>query len=411
VSSIPLIVVSPSTQQFASSPLRSHYFRHLLLPPVTDLTFALPNPHLSPSPVVNPQHQKHNHHSIFITSISSFIIIITTTNNITNIINMKSFTVAAVALAGVAAALPQGVTDKIAPKQSAPAGCMTNYNGEFSISIVNVTKTPTKRDLEERKVLTITLANGVLTDDEGRTGYIAANNQFQFDKPAQTGAIYTAGWSVCGNGTLALGNSAIFYQCLSGNFYNLYDAPTGQQCSQIYIDVLNAGSSVAGAGDGQLTAASASGAITQISDGQLQGATSTAKAVTQIADGQIQASTAAAPVTQISDGQIQATTGAPVTQISDGQIQATTGSPAMVTGKPVTQISDGQIQAPTKAPVTQISDGQIQAPVGTGAAGAKSNGTTFAGSRPTASYTGAASLPTFAGEMLLAAGALAVAFL
>lgn len=330
---------------------------------------------------------------------------------------MKVFAIAA-AFAGLAAAAPQGVTSAIAPKESTPAGCQTSYNGEFSISVVNVTGSTTKRDLPKRKVLTMTLSNGVLTDDEGRTGYIAANNQFQFDKPAQTGAIYTSGWSVCSNGTLALGNSAVFYQCLSGTFYNLYDESTGNQCSQIYIDVIGSGTSVSSAADGQVTAASAS-AVSQISDGQIQATTSTPK-VSQISDGQIQASTGKPQVvTQISDGQIQATTGrAPVTQISDGQIQATTG----VSKAPVTQISDGQIQATvskastSKAPVTQISDGQIQAATGAASGAITSSARNVtqvnaASASPSATYTGAAALPTFAGEMIIAAGAFAVAFL
>ncbi|KAG9768713.1 hypothetical protein KCU61_g1588, partial [Aureobasidium melanogenum] len=327
---------------------------------------------------------------------------------------MKSFAIAA-AFAGAAVALPQGVTQAISPKSGPPAGCSENHASPFSISITNVTNS--KRDLESRadKILTITLKNGTLTDDEGRTGYIAANNQFQFDKPAQTGAIYTSGFSVCSNGTLAIGDSAIFYQCLSGTFYNLYDESTGAQCSPIYINILDTGAAASSGaatqiGDGQLQAPTSTAAVTQISDGQIQA--TTGKPVTQISDGQIQATTGTGkPVTQISDGQIQAptSTAAPVTQISDGQIQAPT------TGKPVTQISDGQIQAPTSAtgkPVTQISDGQIQAP--TGGATKASNGTVVAGAATASSvvaYTGAAAVPTFAAEMVLAAGAFAVAFL
>ena len=114
------------------------------------------------------------------------------------------------------------------------------------------------------------LAGGILTDSKGRTGYIAANQQFQFDAPAQTGAIYTAGWSVCANGSLAIGNDAIFYQCLSGTFYNLYDASTGAQCSPVYIDVIGSGSSASGVAsqtaDGQITA---SAVASQQSDGQV----------------------------------------------------------------------------------------------------------------------------------------------
>ena len=92
---------------------------------------------------------------------------------------------------------------------------------------------------ESSDSLAITLDNGVLTDSLGRTGYIAANYQFQFDKPAQDGAIFTSGFSVCSNGSLALGGSTVFYQCLSGSFYNLYNQPFAPQCSPITISVLS----------------------------------------------------------------------------------------------------------------------------------------------------------------------------
>ncbi|KAL9597120.1 MAG: hypothetical protein Q9219_005342 [cf. Caloplaca sp. 3 TL-2023] len=86
--------------------------------------------------------------------------------------------------------------------------------------------------------LALTLADGVLKDAKGRTGYIASNFQFQFDAPPQAGAIYTSGFTFCSNGTLALGDSNVFYQCLSGDFYNLYDRSWAPQCSPITIDLL-----------------------------------------------------------------------------------------------------------------------------------------------------------------------------
>lgn len=86
--------------------------------------------------------------------------------------------------------------------------------------------------------LEISLNNGILTDSVGRTGYIAANYQFQFDKPPQAGAIYTAGFSLCANGSLALGGTNVFWQCLSGSFYNLYDRDWAAQCSPITIETL-----------------------------------------------------------------------------------------------------------------------------------------------------------------------------
>jgi hypothetical protein len=138
--------------------------------------------------------------------------------------------------------------------------------------------------------LTLTLSNSVLKDQAGRTGYIAANYQFQFDDPPQTGAIYTSGFSLCSNNSMALGGSAIFYQCLSGSFYNLYDRNWAPHCVAIYIEAINGGSSGSSSGGSAPPA-------TQMSDGQ---PAVTSAAVSQISDGQPQA------VTQISDGQPQA---------------------------------------------------------------------------------------------------------
>ncbi|KAF1826320.1 uncharacterized protein K489DRAFT_376722 [Dissoconium aciculare CBS 342.82] len=312
-------------------------------------------------------------------------------------------TFATLAIVGAAAA--QGVAGNVAPSTSAPAGCQVNYPGTFTIEVVNVTTTG-KRDLEARDTpVTIKLQNGVFTDAQGRIGSVVANGQIQFDgPPAQAGAKYTAGWSVCQNGTVALGSQVVFYQCLSGGFYNLYDHSLGGQCGPIYIQAVGSSSNAGQIPDGQVTAGRPA---TQISDGQIQ-ATTGAGRVTQIGDGQIQAPTGA-KVTQIGDGQIQAPTGgAKVTQIGDGQIQAPTG-------RPVTQISDGQIQAPktTGRPVTQISDGQIQAPktTPTAAPTRPANGTapTTTSKGPIAA-TGAA-VANAVGAFGIFAGAVAVALL
>jgi hypothetical protein len=267
------------------------------------------------------------------------------------------YTAATVAFAAAAVASPvaQGVTEQIKPDTSAPSGCSPNYDGDFQIQVTNVTSSNTARSINKRQQdnamkLEITLKDGVLTDSQDRIGYIAANHQFQFDGPPQTGAIYTAGWSACSNGSLALGGEATFHQCLSGDFYNLYDESTGPQCNEVTIQIVGAGSS----------STPSQGAASQLPDGQPQ--ETPAAPVSQIPDGQIQASTSGAPVSQIPDGQIQASTaaatGAPVSQIPDGQIQAST---AAATGAPVSQIPDGQIQASTGAAVSQIPDGQIQA--------------------------------------------------
>ncbi|KAI7236194.1 hypothetical protein KC330_g3866 [Hortaea werneckii] len=310
---------------------------------------------------------------------------------------------APLALAALAAATPMPQASS-----SATADCSSSYDGEFMIQVVNVTSSA-KRSVQKRqdKVLTMTLQDGVLKDDEGRTGYIASNNQFQFDAPPQANALETSGFSICSNGSLALDGAAIWYQCLSGDFYNLYDENDAGQCSPVYINAIGGGSSAS---------ASASGVASQIPDGQVTASPVPSAAVCQLADGQPQND--ANCVSQIGDGQVQAPTGAPVTQISDGQVQASTAAPS--TAAPVTQISDGQIQAPTStaAPVTQIGDGQIQAPsAGTGSPAAPTNGTAIASPTmsPSASaeaYTGAATTFGYSGELFaIAAGLAAVAML
>lgn len=239
---------------------------------------------------------------------------------------MKSFVALGLAAAGTAF-----------PQASSGSECASTAPSDFAITTVNATTTPTKRSFQRRQLdgtLMISLKDGKLTDQAGRTGYIASNYQFQFDSPVQENAKEAEGFGLCSNGSMSLMGSTVFYQCLSGDFYNLYSQSTGAQYIPIHIQATMAGASSSG--------------VSQISDGQPQ-ATSAGPAVSQISDGQPQASKPV--VTQISDGQPQAS--APVvTQISDGQPQAS--APV------VTQISDGQPQA--SAPlVTQISDGQPQA--------------------------------------------------
>ncbi|CCK69223.1 uncharacterized protein KNAG_0C01100 [Huiozyma naganishii CBS 8797] len=88
--------------------------------------------------------------------------------------------------------------------------------------------------------LKMTLKKGELVDSKGRIGSIVANRQFQFDgPPPQAGAIYAAGWSITPAGNLALGDQDVFYQCLSGDFYNLYDKHIGSVCNPVYLQALN----------------------------------------------------------------------------------------------------------------------------------------------------------------------------
>ena len=138
---------------------------------------------------------------------------------------MKSFV--ALALAGYALATP-------VPQSDAPDGCSDSRDGTFQISVVNVTSSSLKKRQLDGP-LTVTLEGGILTDQAGRIGSIVANHQWQFDNPVQDNAISTSGFSVCSNGSLAHGGSAIWHQCYSGGFYNIYDETIGEQCNSIYL--------------------------------------------------------------------------------------------------------------------------------------------------------------------------------
>jgi hypothetical protein len=92
---------------------------------------------------------------------------------------------------------------------------------------------------QQAGTLVLTLQDGIMKDQAGRQAYIAANDQWQFDQPIQTGAKVTAGFSLCANNSIALGGTAIWWQCLSGSFYNLYSAKQGNQCNEVYFEAIN----------------------------------------------------------------------------------------------------------------------------------------------------------------------------
>jgi hypothetical protein len=171
-----------------------------------------------------------------------------------------------------ATSIAQGVEEGIAPSQGPPSGCEPNANGNFTIGTLKVHHATEKResasevrhdntrpipcphrnvparDMAPNNILTHTpqaadgalvcnLEDGILRDRDGRTGSVVANRQFQFDGPPQAGAIYTGGFSICSNGSLAIGGSTRWWQCSSGGFYNLYDEWIGDQCEEIRIQV------------------------------------------------------------------------------------------------------------------------------------------------------------------------------
>ncbi|KAL7918569.1 hypothetical protein ACQKWADRAFT_236436 [Trichoderma austrokoningii] len=217
--------------------------------------------------------------------------------------------------------------------------CRPDYNGKFEVTIHKLGKRDLgKRSCGNSEALLLTLQDGILKDAKDRTGYIASNNQFQFDDPPQVNAIYTKNFSACENDTLALRGSTTFYQCRSGNFYNLYDRNWAPQCEPIEILIIPCDGYN---GHGETTVSSKvvqTAIVTAIKDGQPQ----------------VHTTTLAVPICQIGDGQVQGHTtvcgggspaSSPISQISDGQIVHPV-SPTGPAGPPVTQLPDGQPQGP-----------------------------------------------------------------
>ncbi|AET39939.1 uncharacterized protein Ecym_5165 [Eremothecium cymbalariae DBVPG len=156
--------------------------------------------------------------------------------------------------AGAVAQIGDGQVQAITLKQPSPAPvvegqdqgkhCPTVAELENILASASAERDPTDPinaySYRYEGTLEMTLSDSVLRDAHGRIGSIVASRQFQFDgPPPQAGAIYAKGWSLTPDGNLALGDSDVFYRCLSGNFYNLYDQSIGGQCSPVQLQAIN----------------------------------------------------------------------------------------------------------------------------------------------------------------------------
>ncbi|KFY13854.1 hypothetical protein V491_06239, partial [Pseudogymnoascus sp. VKM F-3775] len=185
------------------------------------------------------------------------------------------------AAAALAAATLTTSVNGVASPQAPSAGCQPSFEDSFQIKVVTGSTPATPRMRRRAQCgsngsLLATLKDSILTDAKGRIGSIVSNHQFQFDPaPGQVNALATSGFAICDN-KLALRGSTNFFQCRSGDFFNLYDQSIGLQCEPITIDIISCGS--AGDPTGDLPAS-------QLADGQPQSGGGSAG---QIGDGQVQ---------------------------------------------------------------------------------------------------------------------------
>ncbi|KAF1940057.1 hypothetical protein EJ02DRAFT_239836 [Clathrospora elynae] len=192
-----------------------------------------------------------------------------------------------------ATSLAQAVEEGIAPDSPAPEGCETTTDGSFMIGTLDHPSLGRRETAEEAANgdLSCSIKDGILHDQYGRTGSVVANHQFQFDGPPQAGAIYTGGFSVCANGSLAIGGSTRWWRCMSGDFGNLYDESIGAQCHEIRIQATfpasASSSSVAASGSAASSATSSalSGSISPIEATSTSGLTSESPSSTSMTSG------------------------------------------------------------------------------------------------------------------------------
>ncbi|KAF2797362.1 hypothetical protein K505DRAFT_235702 [Melanomma pulvis-pyrius CBS 109.77] len=179
------------------------------------------------------------------------------------------------AISLIASSFAQGPPEGVAPPDPSPPGCEDTATGKFTIGTLLLSSKHKRESAQEVAVNTFvcSLNEGILHDPQNRTGSIVANYQFQFDGPPQAGAIWTGGWSVCKNNSLAIGPNTTFWHCLSGGFANLYSVNLGAQCSPInivvsYVDKPSSSSSV--------VASTATATATETSSGGVESASSSA---------------------------------------------------------------------------------------------------------------------------------------
>lgn len=186
-----------------------------------------------------------------------------------------------------ATGLAQAVEEGIAPDASAPEGCKTTVETPFRIGTLEnptLNRRETAQEASDGELL-CTLEDGILHDQYGRTGSIVANQQFQFDGPPQAGAIYTGGFSVCGNDSLAIGGSTRWWRCMSGAFGNLYDQWIGDQCHEIRIQAIYDESAQSSSSSGSsesmssTTSSALSGSTSIISASETSGLTSESRSM------------------------------------------------------------------------------------------------------------------------------------
>ena len=135
-------------------------------------------------------------------------------------------------------------TNTVAAESRLPTNATVATSGSSDPVVESDSAEPEDTNIQEAcyssNNLAMTLQDGLLADSKGRVGAIVANRQFQFDgPPPQAGTIYAAGWSISSDGYLTLGDADVFYQCLSGDFYNLYDENVASQCNAVKLKIIN----------------------------------------------------------------------------------------------------------------------------------------------------------------------------
>jgi hypothetical protein len=127
------------------------------------------------------------------------------------------------------------------PHETIPADCSVDYLGAFNIGFTPVDPSSedddemrSKHKLATRTLVSLELTDGYLVDDQQRMAYIDDRDMLQFEMYPRSPQ-FNAGFSICKNGTIALGNSALWYRCRAGAYSTIFRAKPDSDCALSYI--------------------------------------------------------------------------------------------------------------------------------------------------------------------------------
>lgn len=131
-------------------------------------------------------------------------------------------------------------TPPSAPPKYPPPGCITTFDPPVYLRSINITgEIPNdlwRVECEGEPDCQFTLTNSVLTTLDGKTRYITCDNYIAGTEDRSESCVkYDHGFSICVNGSLAIGESVVWYHC--PNLTSFFQVLNSTSCDQRLLQV------------------------------------------------------------------------------------------------------------------------------------------------------------------------------